>query len=410
LGAQILNVLFLSEQIYPHSSGAELATYLFAKSLSETGFNVKLVTNRFPDEPFFSQDGKVSIYRLPLYEKFGTVKYTVMAKVNVLFSEFFNRQIKWADVVYVPRFWFSVIPLAKAHGKPVVTHLHDYVAICPLTWAFDFSKNSPCKGNRALCSPKCSYCYEKTMNRPFKGMLASVALNSICGKVFSTLIGLSDAVICVSNAQKNIISQSGFLSSNKLSVVNNPVETNAEVPLKGNDFGYFGGLDRAKGIQTLYKAAVNLTTSQPKPFKIHATKISGINQEYLVCFRKMNFIPYGKLEKKQFTEVYQNISTIIVPSIWFEPWPYAVVEALLSRRYVIASKIGGIEDQVVNCKGVTLVEPGNVEQLEQAMNNVLNLDDETLLELGNQNRDAFRKRFSNEESLKQFIRVLESVI
>ena len=130
----------------------------------------------------------------------------------------------------------------------------------------------------------------------------------------------------------------------------------------------------------------------------------------LVEYEFRTFAPYGKLGMEEYGKVYQNISTVIVPSIWFEPWPYAVVEALLSERYVIASRIGGIEDQVVNCKGVTLVEPGNVEQLEQAMNYVLNLDKVTLQELGYQNRTAFRRRFSNEESLKQFIRVLESVI
>ena len=40
-----MNILFLSELFYPHGSDGELATYLYAKLLSQKGFNVKVVTN-----------------------------------------------------------------------------------------------------------------------------------------------------------------------------------------------------------------------------------------------------------------------------------------------------------------------------------------------------------------------------
>lgn len=403
-----LNVLCLSEQIYPHASGAELATYLYAKLLSESDFNVRVVTNRFPGESFFSQDGRLSIYRLPLYEKTGTVKYQVLGRVDVLFSGFLNKMLEWADVVYVPRFWFSTIPLAKAHGKPVITHLHDYIPICPLASTFDSSTGLPCEGNRFICSPKCAYCYEKTSKRSFKEMFASVALNSACGPLFSRLIGLSDAIICVAKAQKDIISRSGFFASHKLSVVHNPVIDYSGLPLKGDGFGYFGGLDRAKGFQTLYRAAVCLNASS-RPFKIHSTKISNVTKECAALLQKSGFVTYGKLEKKMYDEVYQKIRAVIVPSVWFEPWPYTIVEALLSGRYVIASRIGGIPEQVDTCKGVSLFEAGNSDQLKAAMNNVLNLDKSAVLELGFQNRQAFQRRFSNGDSLKQFVYVLESV-
>jgi len=45
-----MNILFLSEWFYPHGSGAELATYLYAKLLNEADFNVVVTTNRFAGE------------------------------------------------------------------------------------------------------------------------------------------------------------------------------------------------------------------------------------------------------------------------------------------------------------------------------------------------------------------------
>jgi glycosyltransferase involved in cell wall biosynthesis len=406
-----LNILFFSEQIYPHASGAELATYLHAKLLSESGYSVRIITNKFPGEPSFSQVGMISIYRLPLFAPVdgpGTVKVQILSRVDALFSGLFRKMIKWADVVYVPRFWFSVIPLAKAQRKPVITHLHDFIAICPLVMNFDFSKDRPCKGH-LVCSPKCAYCHEKAMSRPLKGMLASMSLHTVGGLFFSSLINLSDAIVCVSHAQRDTVLRSGFFSSHKVVLVHNPIPDIANLPLSGNDFGYFGGLEIIKGFQVLYRASGSLQASSNKPFKIHLTKIRNINREYVNRLEKSGFYVHGRLEQEAYSEMYRKVRTVIVPSIWFETWSYLVVEALLNKRYVIASKIGGMPEVVETCKGVTLVEPGNSEELKQAMNDVLNIDNATLFELGSQNREAFLRRFSNELSLKEFSSVLDRI-
>ena len=409
-----MNILFLSEQIYPHASGAELATYLHAKLLSDAGFNVRIVTNKFPKEDSFSQDGHIEIYRLPMFASLanenGTAKYQILSRADLLFSSFLNRMIDWADVVYVPRFWFSAIPLAKAHRKPVITHLHDYVAICPLVMAFDSFKVAPCKGHGLICSPKCTYCCEKSLNnRSLSGTLASISLNSLSGPLFSGLMGLSDAIVCVSNAQKDIVTQSGLFPSQKLSLVHNPIPEFSSLPLKGDDFGYFGGLETLRGFQTLYHAAVSLGASSKKPFRIYSTKFPQIKKQYVDCLEKSGFCVYGRLEKKAYDELYQKIRAVIVPSRWYETWSYVVVEALLNGRYVIASRIGGIPEVVDTCRGVSLVEPGNSEALKDAMDYVLNLDNDSLFKLGRQNRDAFLSRFSNDKCLKEFVGVLDSV-
>lgn len=408
-----MNILFLSEQIYPHGSGAELATYLHAKLLSEADFSVRVVTNKFPGEPSSSQDGKIAVYRLPLftplYDKPGTVKYQVLARADALFSGFINEMINWADIVYVPRFWYSTIPIAKAHHKPVITHLHDYIPICPLTSAFNSSADFSCKGNRLICSPKCIYCNEKLTKSSFGRMTASIFLNSVSGPFFSALIGLSDAILCVSKEQKRIISDSDYFASNKISVVHNPFFEKSH-PLKGEDFGFLGGNTRPKGFETLYWAVVSLNYSCHKPFKIHIARFLNIQPNFVAELSKIGFSVYGNLSGKPFDEVYEKVRALIVPSIVRECAPYAVVEALLSRRYVIASRIGGIPELVETCKGVTLFDPGNSGQLKEAMERLQSLDKNTLEQLGVQNREAFLRRFSNESALKQFVNVIDHVM
>ena len=124
-----MNILFLSELFYPYGGGAELATYLYAKLLNKAEFKVVVVTNRFAGESEVLKNGNLTVYRLPLFKKGGSVKYSVLKRFDVLLSSFMRKMVKWADAVYIPRFWYSAIPLAKAYGKPVITHLHDYIPI-----------------------------------------------------------------------------------------------------------------------------------------------------------------------------------------------------------------------------------------------------------------------------------------
>jgi glycosyltransferase involved in cell wall biosynthesis len=405
-----MNVLFLSEQIYPHGSGAELATYLYADLLSKSDFNVRVVTNKFAGEPAFSREGHLEVFRLPLFKNGESVKYSMSERIDVLFSSFLRKMLKWADVVYVPRFWFSAIPLAKAYGKPVVTHLHDYIPICPLSTTFDASKKNLCKGNKFICPPNCVYCFEKTGNRSFKDALASIAFNSTFGSSFPRLIKLSDAVICVSKAQRDILSKADPSLSSKLSVVYNPLPAFENIPLNGDDFGYFGGLNYLKGFHTLQAAVTRLKDFSLKPLRMHCTKFGNVPKDFVLSMESLGFSLYGKVEKQKYNAIYESIRAVVVPSLWPEPWPYMVVEALLCGRFVIASEIGGIPEQVKACKGVLLIEAGNVEKLSEALIEVHAIKRNAILDLGSQNRETFRNRFSNEASLNQFIGVLEKVV
>ena len=135
----------LSEIFYPHGGGAELATYLYAKLLSKTpGFKVTVVTNQFSGEPAFSEDEGFAVYRLSSLLGGESIKYSVLQRVDVLLTTFMRKLIKSSDVVYIPRFWFSAIPLAKSFGKSVITHLHDYIPICPLAVRYDSTNNTVC--------------------------------------------------------------------------------------------------------------------------------------------------------------------------------------------------------------------------------------------------------------------------
>ena len=75
-------------------------------------------------------------------------------------------------------------------------------------------------------------------------------------------------------------------------------------------------------------------------------------------------------------KLYSQIRVSIVPSIWPEPLPYLVSEAIMQGRFVVASRIGGIPELVEGCKGMHLCNPGDPYQLEKALESVYGLEKE----------------------------------
>lgn len=404
-----MNILFLSELFYPHGGGAELATYLYARLLSEEGFHVLVLTNRFGEEPEISKEKRLTVYRLPLFSGTESVKYSILSRIDVLLSSSMKKLMKWADVVYVPRFWFSAIPLAKAYRKPVVTHFHDYIPICSLSNFYDVSKNAICNRKNGFCSINCVYAYEKAGQRGSSAVVSSVLLNSFFGPCFMRIVQLSDAAVCVSKAQRNLIvdHQAGWAS--KIQVIYNPLPNIPLANVQADDFGYFGGSGYMKGFPVLYKAAVYINNIKHERLKIHATKFSDSDEKSSGMLREYGIFAYGKLSEEEYDDLRNRIRTVIVPSIWEEPLPYVVTEAMLGGKLLIASRIGGIPEQVVGCEGAFLFDAGDYEQLVDRVLYVKGLNRDAMIDLGLKNREQVMKQFSNEKILGNFIDLLTEV-
>ena len=400
-----MNILFLSELFFPHGGGAELATYEYAKLLSENGVNVIVVTNKFSSEPSFFKNQKLVIYRLPLMKGSSTVKYQILFNFNVVFSNFFRKLFAWADVVYIPRCWFSAIPVAKAYGKPVVVHLHDYILVCPLASTYDLSKSAICQLRH--CSQRCIYTFEKGYGRGLESSLVSILLNSTVGLQLHRLITLSDAVICVSHAQKNIILNKIPTLRDKTWVIYNPLPESSFTKIEGDDYGFFGGSNPAKGFDVLYRALKRITANFY--VKLHVTKFA-LSHSEPELLNHAEIIFHGKLSPVSLNNLYKQIRAVCFPSIWPEPLPYVVSEALLRGRIVIASDIGGVPELTDGCKGAFLFETGNYDKLAEKIEYADGLSREAAIDLATQGREAFTQKFSNEITLTRFIEVCYRII
>jgi glycosyltransferase involved in cell wall biosynthesis len=412
LDGKNMNILFLSELLYPHGSGASFATYLYAKLLSEAGFKLTIVTSRFQNEPGVSRQRNTTIYRLPLLNENSSMKYSTLRRPDVLLSSLTRRLLKWADVVYIPRFWYSAIPLAKAYKKPVIVHSHDFISICPLSVLYNSSERDVCQKG-ASCSARCIYAHEthsRGSNKSWHMRLASTVLNLGIWPAMGRLASLSDAIICVSKAQRSILIEHAHWARKKAEVIYNPIPELSPIALTGEDLGYFGGPSYLKGFEVLLKALSYRISLKYSQVSVHATKFPSEYDRLASLFDGLGLTTYGKLGAVGYHRVYQRIRAVIVPSIWFETWGYVITEAILRGRIIVASNIGGIPEQVRDCRGAFLVEPGNHYQLAEKINFVNSLSRDDAIDLASSNSEAFGKRFSNAATLRCFSRLCDKLV
>jgi len=366
-----------------------------------------VLTNRFPNEPEVSRSKNIVIYRLNLLKN-NDSKYSVFFRFDTLISSFLRRLVKWSDIVYIPRLWLNAIPYVKKLGKPVMVHLHDYFPICPLSTIFEFEKKSTCSS--PYCKPSCVWLTERYQNRTQSNAFLSSVLNPTLGSWIGGLVNFADSIICVSNAQKEILVRRLPNLQKKIHVIYNPMPDVSDIALEGNDFGYFGGNNQFKGISVLCESLkIIKKQGQYNPI-IYATKMLTQNYSYNSYLGKLGVVAYDKLGLTEFEQMYSSIQTVIVPSIWPEPLPYVVAEALIRGRLLIASKIGGIPELLNGCRGVIEVEPSNTIQLADAISKIMNIDDEEKMRMGRQNRETFLRRFNDEANLNRFISLAESLI
>lgn len=82
------------------------------------------------------------------------------------------------------------------------------------------------------------------------------------------------------------------------------------------------------------------------------------------------YLPHDKLKY-----LYAMVDMIALPSVWQDPCPLVVLEAMASGTCLVSSAVGGIPEVVENGINGVLVEAGNVDALVQAVCHTLSRPD-----------------------------------
>ncbi len=201
-------------------------------------------------------------------------------------------------------------------------------------------------------------------------------------------------LIAVSNQTKFDWVKSGF-KEEKIDVVYNG--TNLKIFKPSRDFfgirkewdipkntrviSYVGRLDKEKGLETLIKAFALLLKSSANARLLIAGKPVLQGEEYKSSLEQMS-IDLGIEKYVSFlghvdntTSVYQVSDVTVLPCLWSEPFGRTIIESMACGTPVVASRTGGIPENLTGEFQSGLFEPGNEQALSDTLNQFMNWRD-----------------------------------
>ncbi|HEY0601276.1 MAG TPA: glycosyltransferase family 4 protein [Herpetosiphonaceae bacterium] len=370
-----MRVLMLTQFYPPYIGGEERHVRTLSQRLAARGHEVAVATLGNQELPAYEDDQGVRVYRIR-----GT-----MQRIEKLFSQSDRRHAppfpdpelglalrevirrEQPQIVHAHN-WLnrSFLPLKSWSGARLVLTVHDHSLICPKKKLIH--GDDPCSGPQGS---KCLSCapahYGKAKGVPV--MLSNVAMSRAERAAVDMYVPVSRAV-----AQDN-----GLLDS-KLPVrvipnfVPDDLGTQTAPPhpnlaqLPAGDFMLFvGAFGRYKGLDVLIRAYADLVDAPPLVIIGYSTP------EYPV--RTVD-LPPGVIVLRDWPheavmQAWQRSLFGLIPSIWSDPCPTVAMEGMSTGRALIASRIGGLMDLVVDGETGLLVEPGDHSALTQAMARLL---------------------------------------
>lgn len=192
--------------------------------------------------------------------------------------------------------------------------------------------------------------------------------------------------------------------ANRFVTIPNPVDL-ADVPAKGGGgfVLYVGRLSQEKGVDIFIRAAaqvpnliVKIVGRGPEEARLKelAQSLGADNVTFL------GFVPPDKVNALR-----DRAEAVIVPSLWYENSPLALLEAMGQGVPIIASHIGGMGELVKDGENGWLVEPGNVESFAEALRRLLGRTCEQHRAMGDIGREMIRARHGWKEHIEKLEKV-----
>lgn len=219
----------------------------------------------------------------------------------------------------------------------------------------------------------------------------------------------SDFLVCVSKAVKKNMEFASNSNKEKLKLIYNGINFNKtetehlpfEINKSKTNFALIGRIKPSHKGQNLLVDAIsklNKKSLDSSHFYLVGSTVKG--QEYMLIELK-NKIQRLKLENnitiipfvKNIELVYENIDVVIVPSVFDDPFPTTVLEAMFFSKPVIGTDVGGIPEMILNNKTGFIVKRNCANELSQRIDYFL-INKNKIIEFGEQGHIRFLSNYS----------------
>lgn len=260
----------------------------------------------------------------------------------------------------------DAVQVLKDAGIPIVLTLHDYWLFCPRGQMFH-QREEVCEQAEA---ERCGECLQATFPWWMDEHNRAERAARVHARARATL-QLADRLVVPSVRGMPPFVGLG-VPAERFTVVENGVDTEAlralpsaaphDGPLR---LGYLGTLMASKGLHVAIEALQRLPQGTAT-LDIHGNTVPYHGDlSYLTrCFQGLRpgdrVTYHGPYGLDELPERYGGIDVLLAPALWHEAFGLTVREALAAGRPVLVSRVGGLQDAVVDGEQGFVLEPGDV--------------------------------------------------
>lgn len=257
----------------------------------------------------------------------------------------------------------SFLPLRNWSGAALVVTLHSYGLICA-KWNLMY-QGAPCSG------PGFKKCFGCAADHYGTAKGVPVVLgNWAMGRAERDAVDMFLAVSQAVAAGNGLVGSSlpfrvipNFVPDDIATLRGDCKSELARLPSE-DYFLFVGALTQKKGLDVLLRAYIHLT--DPPPLVLIGSPWPDTPTEL-----PRNVTVLENWRHEAVMHAWRRCLVGIVPSVWPEPCPTVALEGMATGCPIIASRIGGLPDLVVDGETGFLVPPGDAEALQQTMARLL---------------------------------------
>ncbi|MDD4601003.1 MAG: glycosyltransferase family 4 protein [Negativicutes bacterium] len=296
----------------------------------------------------------------------------------------------------------SIIPVLQKVKVPIVWRILDYRLICP---------NSTFLSNGHLCEAcfKRKY-YKCALKRCKKNSFMASALIMLENYFYFLLPHYKnvDMFLFQSEFTRDIFVKFGF-DIKKTHIIENPYDYLGIKPLyEGNNYIlYFGRLSKEKGVLTLLKAMKKLPDIQLKV--VGDGPEQDFYNHYAIENSLTNVSFLGPKWGIELDPIIRHCEFVIVPSEWYEPSPYTVLQSFAYGKAVVGSDIGGLKDLIINNENGLLFKTGDIDNLSQVIMHLMP-DKYLIRKMGENARIILEKKHDSERYYAKTMNIFTEII
>ncbi len=404
-----MKVLFVNKYFYPRG-GSEVSMFETARLLESRGHEAIFFSMRDPANlPSPHEEYFVSPVR---YD--GSVREKISASCKLLYSFEARRNMdrlldrEQPDVIHLNNIYHqispSVIDAAKKRGIPTVMTLHDYKMVCASYGLLSGGATcEACRGGRF---------YRCFLRGCVKGSRGKSLLNTLEMYLHHRLLRIYDGVDV-------FISPYSRFFEDKLCEMGFPhpiVHLQNLIPLerveprygwKERSILYFGRLSPEKGVRTAMAAVrgipgvtLKIVGDGPQRGELEEFAIrEGIGN--------VRFLGYQRGEELR--EAITRSMFVLIPSEWYEPFAFTVIEAFALGKPVVGARIGGIPERVIHGETGLLFEPGNTSDLREKLEYLL-ANPSLIPEMGMRAKSFVDREYDTERYFRNLMAIYRNVV